>query len=63
MLSDPCSSSTKIESLMKDVQTTVKEKVKKHYSGAAILQMINYPTNYSIIWRSYLEGPMQSSKI
>ena len=57
VLSKCCISSNQLESLMKDMQTTVKEKTKKHYTGAAILQNINHPTSRSTIRRSYVEEP------
>ena len=56
VLSNQCSSSKQLESLMQDVQTAVKEKMKKYYTGADSLQKINHPTNRSTIWRSYVEG-------
>ena len=57
VLSKHCNSSDQLESLMKDVQTTVKKKMNEHYTGAAILQKINHPTSRSTIRRSYVEGP------
>ena len=55
-LSKCYSSSNQLVSLIKDVQITVKEQMKTHYTGAASLQKINQPTSWKIIWRSYVEG-------
>ena len=56
VLSKCCNNSNQLESLMKDVQTTVKENMKKNYRGAAILQKTNHPTSRIKIQKSYVEG-------
>ena len=56
VLSNHCSNSTQLESLVQDVQTAVKEKTKKHYTGANSLQKLHHSTNRNTIQRSYVEG-------
>ena len=56
VLSNQCSSSKQLESLMQDVQTAVKENMKKYYTGADSLQKTNHQTNWRTLRRSYVEG-------
>ena len=57
VLSDHCSSSTELESLLQGVNKAVDEKTERHHKSTDSRQKISHPTSHTIIWRSYVDGP------